>query len=38
MAKNSMIYIFDEPTSNIDLKTENRIQKLIDRITKESPI
>ena len=29
------IYIFDEPTSNIDLKTEDRIQKLIDRITKE---
>lgn len=32
------IYIFDEPTSNIDLKTENRIQKLIDRITKESTV
>ena len=32
------IYIFDEPTSNIDLKTENRIQKLIDKITKESTV
>lgn len=32
------IYIFDEPTSNIDLKTEDRIQKLIDRITKESTV
>lgn len=32
------IYIFDEPTSNIDLKTENRIQKLIDRIAKESTV
>lgn len=32
------IYIFDEPTSNIDLKTENRIQKLIDRITEESTV
>lgn len=32
------IYIFDEPTSNIDLKTEYRIQKLIDKITKESTV
>lgn len=32
------IYIFDEPTSNIDLKTEDRIQKLIDMITKESTV
>ena len=32
------IYIFDEPTSNIDLKTEDRIQKLIDSITKESTV
>ena len=32
------IYIFDEPTSNMDLKTEDRIQKLIDRITKESTV
>lgn len=32
------IYIFDEPTSNIDLKTEDRIQKLIDKITKSSTV
>lgn len=32
------IYIFDEPTSNIDLKTEYRIQKLIDRIKEESTV
>ena len=32
------IYIFDEPTSNIDLKTEYRIQKLIDKITEESTV
>lgn len=32
------IYIFDEPTSNIDLKTEDRIQKLIDNITRESTV
>ena len=32
------IYIFDEPTSNIDLKTEDRIQKLIDKITSDSTV
>lgn len=32
------IYIFDEPTSNIDLKTEDRIQKLIDKITNDSTV
>ena len=32
------IYIFDEPTSNIDLKTENMIQKIIDHISKVSTV
>ncbi len=32
------IYIFDEPTSNIDLKTEKMIQKMIDHITKTSTV
>ena len=32
------IYIFDEPTSNVDLKTEDRIQKLINKIAKESTV
>jgi len=32
------IYIFDEPTSNIDLKTEDRIQRLINKITRESTV
>lgn len=32
------IYVFDEPTSNIDLKTEDRIQKLIDKITTDSTV
>ena len=32
------IYIFDEPTSNIDLKTEDRIQKLIDKIKTDSTV
>ncbi len=32
------IYIFDEPTSNIDLKTEKMIQKVIDHISKTSTV
>lgn len=32
------IYIFDEPTSNIDLKTEKLIQNLIDKISQNSTI
>lgn len=32
------IYIFDEPTSNIDLKTERLIQNLIDKISKNSTV
>lgn len=32
------IYIFDEPTSNIDLKTEKMIQKIIDHIAKTSTV
>ncbi len=32
------IYIFDEPTSNIDLKTERLIQNLIDKISKRSTV
>lgn len=32
------IYIFDEPTSNIDLKTEERIQKLINKIACDSTV
>lgn len=32
------IYIFDEPTSNIDLKTEKMIQKIIDHISKTSTV
>lgn len=32
------IYIFDEPTSNIDLKTEKLIQNVIDKISKESTV
>ena len=32
------IYIFDEPTSNIDLKTEKMIQKMIDHISVTSTV
>lgn len=32
------IYIFDEPTSNIDLKTEKMIQNCIDKISKNSTV
>lgn len=32
------IYIFDEPTSNIDLKTEKMIQRIIDHIVKTSTV
>lgn len=32
------IYIFDEPTSNIDLKTEKMIQNIIDKISKNSTV
>lgn len=34
----SSIYIFDEPTSNIDLKTEKLIQNLIDKISENSTV
>lgn len=34
----SNIYIFDEPTSNIDLKTERLIQGIIDKISKTSTV
>ena len=32
------IYIFDEPTSNIDLRTEKMIQRIIDKISKYSTV
>lgn len=32
------IYIFDEPTSNIDLKTEKMIQNVIDKISETSTV
>lgn len=31
-------YIFDEPTSNIDLQTERMIQNIIDKISKKSTV
>lgn len=32
------IYIFDEPTSNMDLKTERMIQNIIDKISETSTV
>ena len=32
------IYIFDEPTSNIDLRTEKMIQSIVDKISKTSTV
>lgn len=32
------IYIFDEPTSNIDLRTEKMIQSIIDKISEKSTV
>lgn len=32
------IYIFDEPTSNMDLQTEKMIQNIIDKITQKSTV
>ena len=31
-------YIFDEPTSNMDLKTERMLQNIMDKISKESTV
>lgn len=36
--RNTNVYIFDEPTSNIDLKSEKLIQNLIDKIAKTSTV
>lgn len=38
IAHKSNIYIFDEPTSNLDLKTEKLIQNLIDQISQNSTV
>lgn len=32
------IYIFDEPTSNVDLRTEKMIQSIIDKISEKSTV
>lgn len=38
IAHKANIYIFDEPTSNIDLKTEKLIQNIINKISKISTV
>lgn len=34
----SNIYIFDEPTANIDLKTERQLQNIIDKINETNTV
>lgn len=38
IAKETSIYIFDEPTSNIDIENEKKITKIINNISKNSTI
>ena len=38
MAKETSIYIFDEPTSNIDVESEIQLKKVIDNLSKDSTV
>ena len=38
IAKETSIYIFDEPTSNLDLKYEKQLENIINKILKNSTI
>lgn len=38
IAKETSIYIFDEPTSNIDIESEKNIKQLIDNLSNNSTI
>ena len=38
IAKETSIYIFDEPTSNIDVESENQLKKVIDNLSKDSTV
>ena len=35
IAKETSIYVFDEPTSNIDVESENQLKKVIDNLSKD---
>ncbi len=38
IAKETSIYIFDEPTSNIDVESEMQLKKVIDNLSKDSTV
>ena len=38
IAKETSIYIFDEPTSNIDVESEIQLKKVIDKLSKDSTV
>lgn len=38
IAKETSIYIFDEPTSNIDVESEIQLKKVIDNLSKDSTV
>ena len=38
IAKATSIYIFDEPTSNIDVESEIQLKKVIDNLSKDSTV
>ena len=38
IAKETSIYVFDEPTSNIDVESENQLKKVIDNLSKDSTV
>ena len=38
IAKETSIYIFDEPTSNIDIESEIQLRKVIDNLSKDSTV
>ncbi len=38
IAKETSIYIFDEPTSNIDIESEVKLKEIIDKISKNATV
>ena len=38
IAKETSIYIFDEPTSNVDVESEIQLKKVIDSLSKDSTV
>ena len=38
IAKETSIYIFDEPTSNVDIESEIQVKKVIDNLSKDATV